>query len=65
MFMRFACDVDSSFFKLTDIQHPLCVLSHLSRVRLGDPRNCSPPGPSPHRNLQARTLKWAATLSAE
>ena len=34
MFMRFTCDVDASFFKLTDIQYPLCVLSHLSRVRL-------------------------------
>ena len=32
--MRFTCDVDASFFKLTDIQYPLCVLSHLSRVRL-------------------------------
>ena len=37
-----------------------CVLSHLSRVQLCDPVDCSPPGSSVHGILQARTLEWVA-----
>ena len=32
----------------------------LSRVRLSDPRDCSPPGSSVHGILQARVLEWGA-----
>ena len=32
--------------------------SSLSRVRLCDPTDCSPPGSSVHRILQARILEW-------
>ena len=37
-----------------------CMLSRLSRVRLCDPMDSSPPGSSVHRILQARILDWAA-----
>ena len=37
------------------------MLSHFSRVRLCDPMDCSPPGPSVRGILQARILEWAAT----
>ena len=35
----------------------------LSRVRLSDPMDCSPPGSSVHGILQARTLGWVAVTS--
>ena len=38
----------------------LLLLSHFSRVRLCDPMDSSPPGPSVHRILQVRILEWAA-----
>ena len=37
-----------------------CVQSHFSRVQLCDPMDCSPPGSSVHRILQARVLAWVA-----
>ena len=41
-----------------------CVLSHLSRLRLCDPMDRSPPGSSVHGILQARTLEWVAISSS-
>ena len=38
----------------------LLLLSHVSRVRLCDPINESPPGSSVPGILQARTLEWVA-----
>ena len=38
----------------------VCVCELLSRVRLCNPTDCSPPGPSVHGILQARTLEWVA-----
>ena len=38
----------------------LCCAYSLSRVRLCDPVDCSPPGSSVHGILQARTLEWVA-----
>ena len=35
-----------------------CMLSHFSRVRFWDSRDCSPPGSSALGILQARILKW-------
>ena len=35
-----------------------CMLCVLRRVRLCDPRDCSPPGPSVPGVLQARILEW-------
>ena len=40
-----------------------CVLSHLSRVQLCDPVDCSPPGSSVHGILQARILEGVAIPS--
>ena len=40
-----------------------CVLSQ-SCPTLWDPMDCSPPGSSVHRILQARILEWAATPSS-
>ena len=42
---------------------PVRPLGHLSRVRLCNPVDCSPPGSSVHGNLQARTLAWITMLS--
>ena len=36
------------------------MLSHFSRVRLCNPMDCSPPGSSVHRILQARILEWVS-----
>ena len=36
------------------------VLCVLSRFRLSDPMDCSPPGSSVHGILQARILEWVA-----
>ena len=36
------------------------LVSSLSRVRLCDPMDCSPPGSSVHGMLQARRLEWVA-----
>ena len=41
----------------------MCV-SHCSHVQLCNPTDCSPPGPSVHGVLQARTLEWAAVPSS-
>ena len=38
----------------------LKVLFTQSCLTLGDPMDCSPPGPSVHRILQARILEWLA-----
>ena len=38
-----------------------CMLSHFSPVQLCSSMDCSPPGCSVHRILQARTLEWVAT----
>ena len=38
----------------------VCVLSRFSRVRLCDPRDCSPTGFCVHGALQARILEWFA-----
>ena len=38
----------------------LLLLSRVSRVRLCDPTDGSPPGPSVPGILQARTLEWVA-----
>ena len=35
-------------------------LTSLSRVRLCDPMDCSPPGSAVHGIFQARVLEWAA-----
>ena len=40
-----------------------CVCAR-SGVWLCDPMGCSPPGPSVHGSLQARTLEWVAILSS-
>ena len=40
------------------------VLGRFSRVWLYDPVDCSPPGPSVHRILQARILEWVAMPSS-
>ena len=37
-----------------------CVLSRFRNVWLCDPMDCSPPGSSVHRILQARVLEWVA-----
>ena len=37
-----------------------CKVTSLSRVRLCDPMDCSPPGSSVHGILQARVLEWGA-----
>ena len=37
----------------------LCSVTQLS-LTLRDPMDCSPPGPSVHGILQARTLEWVA-----
>ena len=39
---------------------PLCFCLVLSRVRLCDPVDCSPPGSSVHGISQARILEWVA-----
>ena len=41
-----------------------CGGESLSRVRLCDPTDCSPPGSSVHGILQARTLEWVAISSS-
>ena len=41
------------------VKHCMQVKS-LSRVRLCDPMDCSPPGSSVHGILQARILEWVA-----
>ena len=47
----------------------VCWLTHmlsaqlLSRVRLCDPRDCSPPGSSVHGILQGRVLEWVTISS--
>ena len=38
----------------------MCVLGHLSSVRLCNLMACSPPGSSVHGMTQARTLQWIA-----
>ena len=38
----------------------VCVLTGYSHIRLCDTVDCSPPGSSVHRILQARTLEWVA-----
>ena len=38
------------------------VVYSLSHVRLSNPMDCSPPGPSVHGILQARILEWVATF---
>ena len=40
------------------------VLSHFSSETLCDPMDCSPPGSSVHRILQARILEWVAMPSS-
>ena len=40
------------------------VLSHFSSETLSDPMDCSPPGSSVHRILQARILEWVAMPSS-
>ena len=42
-----------------------CVCELLSHVRLCNPIDCSPPGPSIHGILQARTLEWVAISSSK
>ena len=42
----------------------VCVLSHFSCVQLCNPIDCSPPGSSVHRILQARTLEWVTISSS-
>ena len=42
----------------------MCVLSHFSCVQLCNPIDCSPPGSSVHRILQARTLEWVTISSS-
>ena len=41
-----------------------CCLVSKSYPTLGDTMDRSPPGPSVHGILQARTLEWGATASA-
>ena len=41
-----------------------CMLSHFSRVWLGDPMDCRLPGSSLHGILQARILDWVAMPSS-
>ena len=41
-----------------------CMLSHLSRVQLCDPMDCSPPSSSVRWILQARILEWVAVPSS-
>ena len=42
-----------------------CMLSHFSRVQLGDPMDSSPPGSSDLGILQGRILKWVAMPSSQ
>ena len=42
----------------------VCVLTGYSHIRLCDTVDCSPPGSSVHRILQARTLEWVAMVSS-
>ena len=42
----------------------LLLLSHFSCVQLCNPIDCSPPGSSVHRILQARTLEWVTISSS-
>ena len=42
----------------------VCVLSRFHPVRLCNPMDCSPPGSSVHRILQARILGWVAFSSS-
>ena len=39
-----------------------CAKSLQSRLTLGDPMDCSPPGPFVHGIFQARILEWVAAL---
>ena len=43
---------------------PACMLSYFSFVWLCDPMECSLPGSSVHRILQARLLEWVAMPSS-
>ena len=51
-------------YYLNTIISLLCVLSHFSHVCLCNPMDCSPPGSSVHRILQARILEWVAMPSS-
>ena len=42
-----------------------CLSDVLACLTLWDPMDCSPPGSSVHRILQARTLEWVSIPSAE
>ena len=41
-----------------------CLSDVLACLTLWDPMDCSPPGSSVHRILQARTLEWVSIPSA-
>ena len=43
----------------------MCVFSCFSRVRLCNPKDCSPPGSSVHGSLQTRILEWVAMSSSK
>ena len=52
-------DYLSLFFSLSSV----FMLSCFSRVWLCNPMDCSLPGPSAHKTLQARILEWVAIFS--
>ena len=47
-------------FKIWPQNMHVCMLVALSRSTLCNPMDCSPPGSSVHRLLQARILEWVA-----
>ena len=54
-------------FSLSLIHHPCMHAASMmlqSRLTLCDPMDCSPPGSSVHRILQARILEWVAMPSS-
>ena len=42
----------------------MCMLSHISHVRLGDAMDCSWPDSSVHEILQSKILEWVAMFSS-
>ena len=48
--------------KITYLIETLCLVAQLC-LTLCDPKDCSPPGSSVYRILQARILEWVAMLS--
>ena len=64
-----SCVISQGSGDLTPL-NPLCLMCNVfaqslqSRLTLGDPTDCSPPGSSVHGIFQARILEWVALPSS-